>query len=249
MRLKLSRFFEFAVNKSTIKLRMNLNFIHVFGMVSLNPNIHTLGLVSRCNDGMHCLFLDYDDVMLSVVLKEVRMLQRKFKIGTAVILATYEDFNVSGDAYGRYHVIFPSKHRFIHASHMMKETSCDANFKRVPQYFNHRAWVLRVLPKYANGWEKLVERPHFHDILYSETDCTISRPVYEFLVKYYGMPEWTGSYKPRMDGFHMLNVMYYQTTEGKWLVNPFKAVWKTLKAMKKNIIMYVKSFSVQLRRC
>jgi len=218
-KIVLGRALRISVSKSAMKLHLKLGtFLHLYSIVVLNPMVRTLGILSRCKDdedGLHCLFGDYDDCMLTVVVDDVMRIQRQYDGGTAVILRTGKsDFNATGDEYGSWHVIFPAKFLFEEVVEIISKTHCDYNFRDVSRSFNWRAYCLRIYPKYSEDGAIIRDRPTLRDVIWSETGREIHQAMYDFLHLYYGMPEWEGLLAPKLDGLMELNVLHYNTTAG-----------------------------------
>jgi len=234
MQIKVGRRFRFAVNKSTMKFHGRLFGFHWYCLLSMNPKVHTVGLTNRLPDGRMVVFLDYDNVFISLVNSEVRMLQKKFDIGSAAIICSGgTDFDDSGREYGNFHVIALGKMRFHELFDAIEETSVDRNFRRVPYYFNQRAHVLRIAPKYSESWKKLREKPELKDVLWAKTGRECSRAMYEFLRRYYGVPAVPKTYLPRFDSGKALKLINYQTTEGGWKNEFLRVVgWQKRKSFK-----------------
>jgi hypothetical protein len=241
-KIVIGRALRFSVSKSAMKLHLKLGtFLHVYGIVVLNPMVRTLGILSRCKDdedGCHSLFLDYDDAMIAVVHDDIKRIQRQYDAGTAVILKTGEsDFNIAGNEYGSWHVLFPAKFLFEEVVEIISKTHCDYNFRDVSRSFNWRAYCLRIYPKYSEDGALIRERPTLHDVIWAETGREVYRALYEFLYKYYDMPEWEGLLAPRLDNLTSLSILHYNTTEG-WNM----AINKRLKSSLRNIKMHLKVF-------
>lgn len=218
-KIEVGKNFRLAVNKSSVSLRASILNLHLNAGLTLNPNIETVGVMSRTSgqELRHCLFLDFDSVVLQILRDEVRMLQSLEDVGTAVILASREEKNVHGEPYGNYHVMFLTKWTLKEAKDLMDLTSCDLRFRKVPYFFNYKSWVLRVAPKYYFKGGKLkvwADKPHLREVIYSPTKREINGPLYDFLIRYYGMDEWQGSCKPKFDRCKNLPLMHYQTTLG-----------------------------------
>jgi len=216
MECRLGRRFRLAVNKSTIKLNVRILGFHFYSILSMHPRMKTIGVSNLLLDGKMVTFLDYDSVFLYRVRKEVRMLQRRWDIGSCAIISTGEDIDEQGKAYGNYHVIGLGKLNYQELFDMLEETSVDRNFRRVPEYFNGRYHVLRIAPKFNENWEEVRDRPYLREVLLSETKRECSRAMYDFLRKYYGFPELVGRFKPRFDNFAVLRLVEYTTTHGGW---------------------------------
>lgn len=207
--------FSFRVNKSTIKLHLRFGRLHFFTVVSKHPDVETVGMSNLCSDGRFVLFIDYDDTFLYRVIDEVRILQRKFRVGSVAILSTGGTVDLQGKEYGNYHVVGFAKFRFHDMLDMLEGTSCDRNFRRIPQIFNGRSWTLRIAPKMLDGRE-IKGMPYLKRMVYAKTGLEMSRPHYKFLMNVYGMPKLPRKYMSRFDRSDKLKTVYYQTTQGGW---------------------------------
>ena len=212
----MGRRFSFRVNKSTVKLRLRFLGLHFFGMLSKHPNVDTVGMSNLCTDGRFVPFIDYDNVFLYRVVNEVRKLQRRWKVGTVAVLSTGEDIDMQGKHYGNYHVVAYSKFKFFEILKMLDETSCDPNFRRIPEFFNGRYWVLRICPKYLDGRE-IRGKPYLRRVLYARAGRELSYPHFKFLCNVYQMPKPEKRFNGCFDRAKTLKTVVYQTTEGGWL--------------------------------
>lgn len=219
--------FSFRINKSTIKLKFRFFGLHFFGLISKHPNIDTVGLSNLCTDGRFVVFIDYDNIFLYRVINEVRRLQRKWKIGTVAIISTGEDEDLQQKPYGNYHVIAYTKFKFFEILKMLDDTSCDPNFKRIPEYFNGRYWVLRVCPKYLDGRE-IRGMPYLRKVLYAKTDRELSTPHFKFLINVYNMSKPSREYMSKFDRAKTLKTVIYQTTQSGWMRMPKSIFIKNL---------------------
>jgi len=217
MKIKLGRKFRLAVNKSTMKVNLKFLGFHFYSIMSMSPRVKTMGVTNLLLDDKLVFFGDWDNVFLYRVRKEVRKLQRKFDIGSVAILSTGEDIDDQSKAYGNYHAIGLGKLNYHELFDMLEETSVDRNFVRVPEYFNGRYHVLRIAPKYSEGWDELRDRPHLREALLVRTNRECSRGMYDFLKLYYGFPELKGKYKPVFDKLKNIRFIEYQTTHGGWI--------------------------------
>lgn len=206
--------------------------MHFFGMVSKHPKVDTIGMSNLCSDGRFVLFIDYDNVFLYRVVDEVKRLQQRWKIGTAVILSTGEDMDMQGKHYGNYHVVAYSKFKFHEIYSMLDETSCDPNFRRVPEFFNGRYHVLRIFPKFLDGRE-IRGMPYLRRVLYARTERELSYPHYKFLLNVYQMPKPKRQFNGRFDRSKTLKTVVYQTTEGGWKIRLPKSI--AIKSIGSNI--------------
>jgi len=215
-RIKLGRALRLSVSKSAIKVHLKLGtFLHIFSIVCLNPVVNTMGVISRCGDGMHCLFADYDDCHYSVVKDDILRAQRDYGVGTAVVLSSGElSANIHDEIYGNFHVIFCSKHTFAAVNEIVQNLHTDINFRDIARNFNYRTHVLRIYPKYSENGSVLQDRPRLHDVVFAETGHEINRAMYDFLRKWYGAPAWVGSFVPKLDDLTNLGLIHYNTTVG-----------------------------------
>lgn len=216
MQVKLGRRFRVAINKSTMKINLRMFGFHFYTILSMNPKVHTMGITNLLLDGDLVFFGDWDNVFLYRVRKEVCKLQRKYDIGTVAIISSGEDIDHQGKAYGNFHVIGIGKLKYHEIFQMLEETSVDKNFVRVPDYFNGRYHVLRVLPKYSEQWEQIRNRPVLRDVVLSKTRRECSQGMYDFLRRYYDFPEITGEFKPTFDDLENIRILNYQTTSSTW---------------------------------
>jgi len=214
-KIVLGKSFRFSLNKSTMKLQLKLSrWIHLYCLLVLAPNIRTMGLLSRCKGdefNRHCLFGDYDDCMLSVVRADARFAQRMYDAGPIVVLQSGEsDRNVAGAEYGNFHTICPQKFSFAECNEIVAQTHTDFNFREVAVKFNYRAHVLRIYPKVSADGEVIRDRPIFRELLYAPTGRETCTAMYDFLKKWYGMPDYPANH----DGRSQLSIIDYNTTGG-----------------------------------
>lgn len=246
-RIIIGKSFRFSVNRSTIKLQLRLfSWLHYYGLLVILPSINTMGVLSRCaGDGFnrHCIFLDYDDCMLSVVENDIRFVQRQYDAGTAVILQSGEtDFNVAGAEYGNWHVIFPTKASFSEVHEIVGQTHTDFNFREVPAKFNYRAYVLRIYPKVSENGAIIRDRPVFRRLMLGPTTREVYRPLYDFLRKWYAMPGWPAKFAPNLDNLTELSLIRYNTTMG-W----HGAISDKIKSLRTNIRMHLMGGGLESR--
>jgi hypothetical protein len=243
--IEIGRRFRFAFNKSTIKARLDLFGVHLFGLVSLTPRVSTLGITNLCPDGKLVLFGDYDSVFLYRVRKDVLNLQKKFDAGTFVILCSGgEAVDYQGKEYGNYHIVGIAKWKYHELFDALEETAIDRNFVRVPDYFNGRYHVLRIFPKVLGEWKTLKDRPFLKEVIYAKTKRECSYPMHKFLQLYYGVPDMPRRYLPRFDSLKSIQLIGYQTTESNaW--NPFRSLMTRkivqrshLSSLRKKILNY-----------
>lgn len=235
-KIKLGRVVRFSVTKSAVKLHIKLGtFLHFYGICCINPRINTLGVISRCSDGNHCIFGDYDDCHYSVIKADILRVQRDYDAGTAVILSSGElSENIVGEVYGNFHVVFCSKYNFATVNEIIQNMHTDLNFRDISRNFSYRTHVLRIYPKYSENGKMIQDRPKLYAVMYAETRHETNYAMYDFLRKYYGVPEWTGKYAPNLDTLTEVGIIHYNTTMG-WKF----AVKERLKSLGAKIKMQV----------
>jgi len=205
------------VTKSTANLRFTVPLLgwHVMFWLSRNPDVKTLGISNLTEDGQWCAFFDYDNIFHYRVVEEMRRLQRDkdFQLGTAIVLTTKVSFSNSGAEYGSYHCIAVAKWKSLfELQDMLRQTSVDEQFIRVPEYFNGRYNVLRVFPKEGVDGRKLRDVPIVRDVLHADTNREMSTAHTLFMEKYYSIPH--DVFQGRQDGNTLLKTVRYFTTEG-----------------------------------
>jgi len=118
-------------------------------MIVRTPQVITYGMASRCNDGRHVTFLDYDGVTEDVVIEEIQALQEMYKLGTFALFQTDEK-GLS------WHAVCLDKRPLIDVIDTIYNSSCDIAFKKAPLFYQYRSWVLRIAPKGKKAKPKFV---------------------------------------------------------------------------------------------
>ena len=224
---EMGRWVNFRVNKSTIKLTINLfNKLHLYGMVSLNPDVKTLGVANLCSDGKLVLFCDWDNVYYSRVMMELSQFQKKYDTGPIYILATEELYDEAGELYGNFHAIGLGKWKYHELMDALEELSIDRNFKRISEYFTGRHHVLRIYPKTKNG-RILKDKPKFKNVLYCSTKRECNSALYKFLQQYYNAPSVPKDLKCKWDDSSVYKVTRYGTTSSSFKKEGKKAAFSS----------------------
>jgi hypothetical protein len=239
-KIKLGRALRISFSKSTMKIHLKLGtFLNFYTLICLNPTVSTMGLLNRVKGdeyNRYMLFMDFDDAMIKIIWDDVLFAQRQYDAGTAVILQSGEtDSNIAGDVYGNFHVIFPQKFSFEEVNEIIGTACCDEGFKTISSHFNWRAHCLRIYPKYSENGKLIQDRPKLYDVMYAETRRETNTAMYDFLRKYYLMPEWKLGFEPNLDTLTTLSVLKYNTTMG-WNF----AVMERLKSFGAKIKMQVR---------
>lgn len=205
------------LTKSTMSCRVRLPAVgwHVLFYVSRNPSVRTVGISNICSDGFFVSFFDYDNILHSRMQSELLRLQRRFDLGTLVVLTSRTQFSDAGMEYGNYHAIGCGKIKtMLEHKQMLMESSVDEQFIRVPDYYNSRCWVLRIYEKLGDKDKQLRGRPVLREILQASTDREISTAHMLFLERHYGIP--VNLFYGKQDGNTEIKLINYGTTDGRW---------------------------------
>lgn len=115
----------------------------------------TRGVGSRIyGTAMHVLFLDYDRIMLSVLLNELEFLREVYELGNFYVLKTREN---------GYHAVCLDHLTPKEIIEIQEASSCDRVFTRGPLLNDTRSWYLRNAPKgdrSAPTFETIVRSPY-----------------------------------------------------------------------------------------
>ncbi len=146
---------SFSLNVSVDKARKgywkNLGKVGSIYVKIYDPlDEHVLGIRNITNDGMYVVFLDYDDMELDQVEKEIRLLQEVHVLHTAYVFES---------SFGNHQVIFLDKIYGMNiVSKILESSSCDAEYWRssLKTSAKRRELVLRVSRKGVKEKPKLV---------------------------------------------------------------------------------------------
>ena len=120
------------------------------------PKLAIKGYTSRCEDGQHVLFLDYDMVSPEIVALDMATL--KPYITHAYVFTTKEETTELG-VVGNYHIICIDKFLYHEIFDLMKLTHCDSLHTNLAKRTRYRAWVLRFTGK---GGRSKPQFKHFY---------------------------------------------------------------------------------------
>lgn len=113
-----------------------------FSLASVDtPDANVMGMASRCNDGLHVTFLDYDKVYEEIVVEELEAIQERDKLGAFALIATDPEKNL------RFHAVCLDKRPIREVMNTVYDSSCDVAFKRAPIFYFYRSWILRISTK------------------------------------------------------------------------------------------------------
>jgi len=114
------------------------------------------GWSSKTPVNKHILLFDWDGTHKSVVLEDIRHIQRLFSLPPAYIITTKQE-EQDGEIIGNFHAIILSKHTSREAFEIMGETNIDSNFITSPLRKASKSWVLRSGSKKGSGKPKFLE--------------------------------------------------------------------------------------------
>jgi hypothetical protein len=104
------------------------------------------GVSSRTKDNKDILFMDYDNVDLSLVQSDYVLIQDMFNLPPAYLLTT-KLIKKNGEDYGNFHVICLVKKNPVELYEIMKHTHMDANYLDSPIRNRQRCLILRISKK------------------------------------------------------------------------------------------------------
>lgn len=159
------------------------------------PTSFTKGMSSKCQDGFHVLFFDWDDVPYDAVVSEIKFLQEFYKLSSAYVF--------ENDLKDSYHAVILDKFSLRNAYKILINTSSDSAFINAPKYMFGKEWVLRVTSK---GKRKA---PKFKELIKSKWDIHETSTAHRlFLQKWYGVPALRHAYA---DNFYSIPLVTYNT--------------------------------------
>ena len=194
---------EFKINTNgkikVFALSLNIpiikNTIRFSTQIYRNPNIFSQGISSRCMDGKHILFFDYDDQDLTQIIDEIKFLQEEFKLSNAYIFEL--------DRPDSYHAIILDKFSISDAYTILKESNIDYGYRESVKMVRGREWILRSAEKGNRNKPKYLKT-----IESNYNNKQISTAHKTFLELYYQIP--TYKYKNE-DNILKMAVINYET--------------------------------------
>jgi len=155
-------FFKFQINKQ-LALRTK-------GYSSLVPQTT-----------LHCIFLDYDNIMDTRLKEELSCIQTEYEIGNFYVFET---------RYNGRHAVCIDALRLKDVKEIVDFSNCDRSFKKSPSINQYRCWVLRngkkgkrTEPKYVYAVESPFEGqnpqslPHANYLKQWDLEIELNNPV------------------------------------------------------------------------
>lgn len=133
---------------------------------------------------MEVIFLDYDNILYSLVEVELLFLQKKYNLSPFYVFSSFETEDKQKSKYGNYMAISITKKPFGKVYEILNKTHADSSYKVVPASYPYKTWVLRLGKKFKK------KAPEFKEIvgdLNKEYDMNCSQAHLEILEKIYPM--------------------------------------------------------------
>lgn len=144
-----------------------------------SPKLGVTGITSRCFDGSHVLFLDYDGVSREVVDLDLRRLSDY--CSHFFVFRTFEEKDDLG-VYGNYHVICADKFSYGGVHDLLKLAHVDRKHRNMVNNTRYRAWVLRSSGKGSRSRPEFVEfvtgKVGFHECFQSSAHVQYIKNLY-----------------------------------------------------------------------
>lgn len=120
-----------------------------------SPDTWTYGISSRCKDGYHVLFFDYDHMGIREIIDEITYLQDYYELSHAYIFELDRDKS--------YHVIILDKFPLKDAYEIQSQSNIEWAYLNSVRYTRGREWVLRTDKKGKRKPPKfmcIIKSPH-----------------------------------------------------------------------------------------
>jgi hypothetical protein len=187
------------------------------------PTEFTIGITNETEDGFFIPFIDYDDIYYEVVVKNIKMLQREFGLGSAIVCYTTEDKDENGRVFGSYHTKFLDKMGYHDVFDILKLSLCDDMVFLTSKFHKYKALVHRISCRWDKNGKIIKQEPIFKEIIYNKPDgiWEHSYAHYKFLQKGYltlGDKEIFKGYdfqdfECNFDNIQGLNIILYNTSK------------------------------------
>lgn len=135
---------EIPVIKRTVRLIWHLYH---------TPDTWTWGYTSRCQDGKHVLFFDFDNLDLDQIEDEINYLQKYYRLSNAFVFECEKDKS--------YHVVILDKFSLRKAFKILSSSNSEFAHVNSVKALRGKEWILRA---YNKGERPI---PKFLKILYS----------------------------------------------------------------------------------
>ncbi|CAK0756528.1 conserved hypothetical protein [Azospirillaceae bacterium] len=174
--------FEKRLTKSeTYKINKGKGF---FSISIFKKPKEVSGVASYCEDGKHCIFLDYDNIAKWLVLEDYKRIQEQFNLPPGYLFTTKNKIE-DGEEIGNYHLICLKKFYSNEIFKIISMTHADVNYASMPLRNKYKNWILRI----SNKGKR--DRPKFLFIIGEKINlnCEVSMPHLKFLKEAYNLPD------------------------------------------------------------
>jgi len=203
---------EIEKGKKFLGITLNLGTARLSLHLRAKPTYPTLGILSRVpNTPYHVIFADYDNILRSVVIQDLKWAIENYHLTPFYLFATRETYYPQAlpeEQYvGNYHAICLTKVTFHEAYEILSKLHIEPNYLKAVLASEYKAWVLRVIPKANLPSPRLIavilgDKPNL--------DREISNAHLQFLLKYYKVPT-IPYHKP--DSSQEIEVVSYTTAK------------------------------------
>src|SRR3990172_790436 len=112
------------------------------------PNQKTVGITSKCEDGSHVLFADYDNTLFSEVMEDIKHVQNRYGVGNCIVLCNSEKYDSNGKQIGNYLLCFPVRLHFHKVREIMQCMRIDKRFIECCMRTPQKSWAIRIAAKH-----------------------------------------------------------------------------------------------------
>jgi hypothetical protein len=185
-----------------------------FHLVNL-PELTAFGVSNITHDQYYVLFLDFDNITLEELKRQIAFIYKTYDVSHFFILTTGPN---------RFHVISFEKFTLAEFRDVIDNTFCDYAFRSTP-IRSDKGWILRFAPKIDKDGNVKKDRPEYVDFIWYKTPKRkLSRAHIEFFSKFYpqirhqvqnSVPLAEVNWDTYMD----INVINYGTSERNIITN------------------------------
>lgn len=136
-----------------------------------------IGIAAKTSDDKYIIFLDYDNIDLVLLKRDLDYLIDEFSLGTYYIFKTSPE---------KYFVVFLDKVDYGKMMYVLNSSRCDRNYIKLINERNDRLPVMRITPKIYKGQE--LSPVTFLDYGHGHSSHNLSLGHYRFFRKKFNVP-------------------------------------------------------------
>lgn len=156
------------------------------------PDTWTFGMTSRCKDGKHVLFFDYDKDDYAGIKDEIQYLQKFYHLSSAYVFENDKDKS--------YHVVILDKFPLKKAYKILSNSNVEWSYTNSVKMIRGHEWVLRT------GEKGKRKKPQYVAIIKSKYDVReVSTAHKRFIQQYYGVHKIVYRHEDRCKIIPMVN--------------------------------------------